>query len=507
MLCPIRLFFLGTVSGRERSSTNFKKWCLWGCGVEKRERPTICIEFVDFEMSSLFVYNKNFFMGIYMKDLIGIDNILIPKNLDLNKWAVIACDQYTSEIDYWKNVEIFVGDEKSTLKLILPEVYLESNEKEILIKKVHQTMNEYLSEGLFDEVSNMVYVERTLKNGLIRKGLVFSIDLENYSFDKNSESLIRPTEGTIIGRIPPRKEIRNNASLELPHVMLLIDDDKKQIIESINSYIKNNNLKKLYDFELMFNSGSLKAYELDDNLIKEIISKFEIMIDNDYFDKKYSVLNKKPILFCVGDGNHSLATAKSYWDDIKENLNEGDIKNHPARYALIELVNLYDESLEFEAIYRLLFNVDYKFFEEELSNYLDSKNISFVIKDFNNFDDVANYVENNNTFDKHVIGLIKENLYKVLIIENPLTNLSFATLQCFLDEFISKNNVKIDYIHGIDSLKNLSKDNNLGFYLKSIQKNDLFKTIIKDGVLPRKTFSMGHAYDKRFYMECRKIIN
>jgi hypothetical protein len=441
-----------------------------------------------------------------MNDLIGFDNILIPKNIDLNKWAVIACDQYTSEIDYWKKIEDYVGNKKSTLNLMLPEVYLESNEKDILIKKVHSTMEGYLSEDLFDEVSNMVYVERTLRNGLIRKGLVFSIDLENYSYDKDSQSLIRPTEGTIVERIPPRKEIRNNASLELPHVMLLVDDEKKEIIEPINNYIIKNNLKKLYDFELMFDSGFLKAYELDENLINNIILKFKEIINQDYFDKKYSISNKKPILFCVGDGNHSLATAKSYWEDIKKTLNENDIKNHPARYALIELVNLYDESLEFEAIYKLLFDVNYDIFEKDLFNYFDSKNISFEIKTLNNFDEMSNYVEDNNSSDKHIIGMVKENSYNILIFNNPMFNLSFATIQSFLDEFIEKNNVKIDYIHGTDSLKNLSIGNNLGFYLKSIQKNDLFKTIIKDGVLPRKTFSMGHAYDKRFYMECRKII-
>ncbi|MFT4304478.1 MAG: DUF1015 domain-containing protein [Candidatus Woesearchaeota archaeon] len=438
-------------------------------------------------------------------DKIGIkvDNILIPKQeIDLTKWAVIACDQYTSEEEYWNDVADFVKEDYSTLHLMLPEFYLESEDKKERIEKIHNNMNEYLEKNIFDEVKGIIYTERKLRDNQIRKGLVFPIDLEKYSYE-NDDCLIRPTEGTIVERIPPRKEIRNGAKIETPHVMVLVDDENKEIIEKINK----DELEKVYDFDLMFDSGHLTGYKItDEDQIKNLFDKFECLIDKDYFENKYNVKDKMPVLFCVGDGNHSLATAKSYWNDIKQNLSDEEKEEHPARYALIELVNLYDESLQFEAIYKLLFDVDKEILYKEMVDYFKEEELE--IKELNSFEEMQNLVEENDSNEKQYVGLIRNNEYKLLIFNKPKFNLSFATIQNFLDEFIEKHDIKIDYIHGVDSIKKLSEENNnCGFYFRSIQKSDLFKTVIKDNVLPRKTFSMGHAHDKRFYFECRKIQN
>ncbi len=430
---------------------------------------------------------------------------MIPnKDVVCEHWAVIACDQYTSDEKYWGSVAELVKDKKSTYHLMLPEIYLEDDGVEDKIKEIHKNMNDYLDGNVFESVDGLIFVKRKLRCGKNRLGLVFSIDLENYSYDKNSQSLIRPTEGTIVERIPPRKKVRNGARIESPHVMLIFDDDKKEIIEPIAERL--DTYQKLYDFNLMFDSGKIEGYLINKNdEIKDILGSFEKFLDDEYFKNKYGDKGE-PILFCVGDGNHSLATAKSYWEDVKRDLNDEEIKNHPARFALVEAVNLYDESLEFEAIYRVLFGVDSALLEETLREHLDREELDFEISEIDSFDEMKKIVDEENTSNKHVFGFLTNNKYKVIKINNPKLNLSFATLQEFLDAFIEKNNVKIDYIHGEDLLQELAcKENNTGFYLKSIQKEDLFKSVIKDGPLPRKTFSMGHAYDKRFYLECRKI--
>lgn len=418
-----------------------------------------------------------------MKVPFGPGNILLPHDIDMTKWAVVACDQYTSEHSYWNKVESLVGSAPSTLKITLPEIYLEEKDVDERIKKINNTMNEYLQENLFTEYKDsMIYVQRTQKDGKVREGLIGVIDLEEYNYEKGSQSLIRATEKTVIERIPPRKKIRENAPLELPHIMILIDDEEKNIIEKLKDKVTEENI--LYDFDLMENGGHIKGYKLDDTSIKNVVNKLEKLNDIDYFNKKYNVKDKGVLLFAMGDGNHSLATAKACYEKLKETLPKEEYINHPARYALVELVNLHSPALEFEPIHRVVFNTDPKHLLEELYKYYD-----------------INEVKIGQSF-----RVVTKDMDKTLYIKNPKSNIAVGSLQIFLDEYLKENKGKIDYIHGDETTKNMAKEEgNIGFLFDSMEKNDLFKTVILDGALPRKTFSMGHSYDKRYYLESRKI--
>ena len=410
-------------------------------------------------------------------------NILIPKDADMYKWCVVACDQYTSEPDYWNEVKSIVGDEPSTLNLTLPEIYLEDDDVEDKIKKINETMKEYIDNDLFTEYSNsMIYLERTQNDGKVREGLMGIVDLEDYSYEKGSQTLIRATEKTVIERIPPRMKVRENALLELPHIMILIDDEKKDIIESLKNKVTDSDV--VYDTDLMQKGGHIKGYKLSDEVANEVIEKLGELADKDNFEKKYDVTDKGVLLFAMGDGNHSLATAKACYEKLKETMSEEEYLNHPARYALVELVNLHSEALEFEAIHRVIFDVDVENLVEELNKYY-----------------TINEDGNGQKFE-----LITKDYDKTLYIENPKSNIPVGSIQMFLDEYLSNHDGKIDYIHGDDTTKEMaSKEGNVGIIFDAMDKGDLFKTVILDGALPRKTFSMGHAHDKRFYLEARKI--
>lgn len=410
-------------------------------------------------------------------------NILLPKNTDMTKWSVVACDQYTSEPEYWKEVETIVGNNPSTLNLTLPEVYLESDNVNERISKINENMDKLLNEDFFTELPNsMVYVERTQSDGKVREGLIGAVDLEDYSYEVGSETLIRATEKTVIERIPPRVKVRENASLELPHIMILIDDDKKEIIENLKNKVTSNDI--VYDFDLMQNGGHIKGYKLNDNTMNEVLNKLESLADEDNFKKKYNITDKKVLLFAMGDGNHSLATAKACYENLKKKIGQEEALKSKARYALVELVNLHSTALEFEAIHRVLFNID----KEKLLNSL------------------YNYYKINEEGNGQEFTLVVDNTLKTLYIENPKSNIAVGSIQMFLDDYLKENKGKIDYIHGEETTKELSnKENNIGFIFKPMKKEELFKTVIIDGALPRKTFSMGHAYDKRYYLEARKI--
>lgn len=409
-------------------------------------------------------------------------NILIPKNVDMHKWSVVACDQYTSEPKYWEEVESIVGDAPSTLRITLPEIYLNDANVEERIKKINETMTEYLNEDIFTNLDDsMIYLERTQSDGKIREGIIGIVDLEDYSYEKGSQTLIRATEKTVIERIPPRMKVRENASLELPHIMILIDDEKKNIIESLKNKVTTQDI--VYDFDLMQNGGHIKGYKLNQNIQNEIISGLEALADKDYFESKYNVTDKGVLLFAMGDGNHSLATAKACYEKLKETLSEEEYLNHPSRYALVELVNLHSSALEFEAINRVVFNVD--------SNDLINK-----LKEFYEISTDGNGEE---------FEIVTKDLDEVWYIKNPKSNIAVGSIQIFLDEYLKNNNGKIDYIHGDDVTKDLARKGNVGFIFKPMKKEELFKTVILDGALPRKTFSMGHSYDKRYYLEARKI--
>lgn len=410
-------------------------------------------------------------------------DILLPKNIDISKWSVIACDQYTSEPDYWKKVENKVKDNPSTLNLILPELYLEEDNVEKRIKKINNTMREYLDKNIFQEYKDtIIYLEREQDDGKIREGLIGMIDLEEYSYETDSQSLIRATEKTVIERIPPRLKVRENAILELPHIMILMDDEKKNIIESIKYKINNNDL--IYSFNLMENGGHIKGYKLNNNIISDIEKGMTSLMDKDYFEKKYNVKNKGILLFAIGDGNHSLATAKANYENLKKTMSKEEYLNNPARYALVEVVNLHSPALEFEPIHRVIFNTDVDNLINELYKYYD-----------------INEEGNGEYFE-----LVTKDIDKKLYISNPKSNIAVGSIQLFLDEYLKDNKGKLDYIHGDDTARKMGKeDNNIAILFKAIKKEELFKTVILDGVLPRKTFSMGNSYDKRYYLEARKI--
>jgi len=391
--------------------------------------------------------------------------ILLPK-YDFEKWAVVACDQYTSEPDYWQKVDELVGETPSTLRLILPEVYLEEENLDELQAKTVENMSKYLESDVFQqELDGMIYVERKVDKGY-RKGLMTCVDLEQYDYKKGSQSLIRATEGTIEDRLPPRVAIRQKAKLELPHVMLLIDDKDDTVFSSIKRKVTEDDV--VYDFNLMENGGHIKGYKVDDDFYDELADRLEILKNNN-----------DGFLFAVGDGNHSLATAKQCWELIKPTLSDDELEDHPARYALVEIVNLHDETLVFESIHRLLENVH-------------DKDLNGIAQSIGLGDDLLPYYRNGG---------------QGMFLINCENRLCAAVVQEGLTRFMEKHpDVKIDYIHGDDTAHKLSlKENVITFILPAFDKNALFSTVISDGALPRKSFSMGHAHEKRFYLEARKI--
>ncbi|MBQ6558737.1 MAG: DUF1015 domain-containing protein [Clostridia bacterium] len=411
-------------------------------------------------------------------------DILIPQNVDFTKWSVVACDQYTSEPEYWEDVKNIVGGNPSTLNIIYPEVYLEEENSENRIKNINETMQRYLDDGLFLEtLDSIIYTERTQSDGRTRKGIIGMLDLDEYDFSKGSQSMIRATEGTIIERIPPRQRVRRGAPLELPHIIMLIDDRTKSIIEPLAE--KTERFERLYDFDLMKNGGHLKGYLVDEVVKQEILGEIEKLGDKAAFEEKYNVKDKGVLMFAAGDGNHSLATAKSCWEEIKKTLSDKEKENHPARFALVEVMNIHDDALEFEPIQRVIFDVDGEKLLEAFKAYYETS-------DTDNGGQRVDYVVNGR----------EGSVY----IKNPSSNLPVGSLQNFLDKYLAENGGRIDYIHGNDVVRSLAKEpNTIGFMVDAMEKNDLFLTVIKDGSLPRKTFSMGEAQDKRFYLECKKI--
>lgn len=429
-----------------------------------------------------------------------VPEVLLPKDgTDMSKWSVVACDQYTSQPEYWEKAETIIGEAPSTLKMIVPEVHLDTEKEKELVPEINRNMKKYLEDNiLVKQNPGFILVDRNTSKASSRKGLVMALDLEHYDFREGSKTLIRATEGTILDRLPPRIKVRKDAPIELPHIMVLIDDPGRTVIEPL----VDMDLEKIYDFELMMKSGHIKGYRVDnENIINSIAENLAKLADPETFNQKYNVNGQPVLLYAMGDGNHSFATAKAIWEELKKNAAATEeIMSHPARYALVELVNLHDKGLEFEPIHRVVFNVDTKdLFEKMESFYSAQGSVSSI-----------NTVENKQeTKNAHVISFVTGSETGTLIIKTPKLTLEVATLQSFLDSYLENNReTKIDYVHGKEVVSELgSKPGNIGFFLEPISKHDLFKTIILDGALPRKTFSMGEADEKRFYLECRKITD
>ncbi|MFA6603126.1 MAG: DUF1015 domain-containing protein [Candidatus Shapirobacteria bacterium] len=395
---------------------------------------------------------------------LNVLSVILPKDgTEMTKWAVVACDQFTSEPEYWVSVDQLVGEAPSTLRLVYPEVFLENSDKRERILAINQKMEQYLGEGTLEEkFEGMVAVKRWTAKGQIRKGLVVSLDLERYDYKKGAKSLIRATEGTVESRIPPRLEIRENAQVELPHIMVLIDDPEHDVIDPV----WNKDWEKIYGFDLMMNGGKIEGYRIDEEAEwARIAQELGKLTTEDGF------------LYAMGDGNHSMATAKAHWERVKVTLSEEEKVTHPARFAMVELVNIHDSALEFEPIHRVLFGVD----EVDLEKYLSGEGAEMEV--------------------------ISSGIKKTIRLREMWSQLTVGNLQIMLDEYLATHEgVKIDYVHGVLAVEKLASSvGNVGFLLPTLKKEELFPAVEKDGALPRKTFSMGEPQEKRFYLEARKI--
>ena len=407
-----------------------------------------------------------------MRDIVRVPDVLLPKeDVDLKKWAVIACDQFTSQGQYWQQLADYCG-ETSALNIIFPEYYLDKGSIEERIGHINASMQRYLTGGVFREVHGVILTERMTSYGHKRTGLLLALDLDEYDFTTGSLP-IRATEATVKERLPVRIRIRENAPLELPHVLILIDDENKSVIEPARSRVTEADL--LYSTDLNMNGGSVKGYLVKDP--EPILSSLLALADEDRMIRRYG--KKEPFLFAVGDGNHSVATAKVLWERIKPSLTESEREYHPARYVLAEVVNLYEDDLVFEAIHRVLFGVG---------------------------EDFIRALSENVSGEGHVTLLYRDRMYGVSVPRVAAE--AVKAVQDFIDSYISTHEgVTVDYIHGDRNLAEVAaaKDG-VAIFMPVMEKSDLFPYVVQHGSLPRKTFSMGEAEEKRYYLECRKIV-
>ena len=418
-------------------------------------------------------------------------------DIDLTKWAVIACDQYTSEPQYWRDVQSQVGDAPSTLHLIFPETWLESPDAGARIERIQATMRSYIAGGLLRDHEGAIYVERTV-DGRTRRGLMLELDLEHYDFSSASTSLIRPTEGTIVARLAPRIAVRRGAELELPHILVLIDDPQHSVIEPLGA--ARDSLQRLYATDLMQGGGSVAGYAVDTARSEQAVQALLALASPQAFAQRYGVApGTPPMLFAVGDGNHSLATAKSIWDSVKAKVGMA----HPSRYALVEVENIHDPALHFAPIHRLLFGVTGDI-RQALAQTFGS---GVTCTDVASAQAMRERVEAAPR-TRHAVGLIGPGArFSVVEFANPKSTLAIGTLQPFIDGFVEQGGAThLDYVHGDDVLERLAQqDACVGVHFAAVAKSDLLRMVVHEGPLPRKTFSMGEANQKRFYVEARRI--
>ena len=404
-------------------------------------------------------------------------DILLPQVESMEQWAVIACDQFSSQPAYWDRVRENAAGAPSTINLILPEAELGTPQEAAHTALINETMAQYLKDGVFRAYPrSFVYVERTLESGAIRKGLVGMVDLEAYDYSVGSTSAIRATEKTVVERIPPRMRVRKDAPIELPHILMLCDDHDKVLIEPVAA--QKDALPQLYDFDLMEGGGHITGWLVQGTAVDDFEARLA-----DYtahVGEKYQGLPGVPMVFAVGDGNHSLATAKACYEALKEAHPDEDLSQHPARFALVELENIHDEAQVFEPIHRVVTHTDPRAMLEALAPWCADGGFP-------------------------VVWHIGEESGTVYLDKNR-SQLAVGVLQAFLDQYLADHPGEIDYIHGDSDLKELAaQENAIGFLLPAMEKSQLFRGVIADGILPRKTFSMGHAREKRYYLEGRAI--
>lgn len=428
---------------------------------------------------------------------VAVGGLMLPRpQIDLSRWAVVACDQFTSQPEYWQQVAALVGDAPSTYHLVLPEVYLGTAAEEQKLSAIHAAMQRYCADDIFQTIDTLVLVERSVA-GHIRHGLMLSLDLEQYEYHAGSQSLIRATEDTILDRLPPRIKIRQGAPLETPHILVLIDDPEQTVIEPLVAHKRD--FTPVYDVDLMLGSGHLSGYAITDAVVEQrAMAALARLAQPQPFAEKYGE-HKGVLLFAMGDGNHSFATAKAIWEGMKDRVGP----DHPARYALVEVENVHDAGLIFEPIHRVIFDVT--------SNAQAAMRAAWgerlTLAGCASIEEMIHLV-NHPDGDEQRFGMISTTGCAMVSLSHPTSHLTVGSLQSFLDTWGKAGGfAKIDYVHGAQALEELSRmPGNLGFYLPVLAKADLFNTVILEGALPRKTFSMGEAIEKRFYLECRKIV-
>lgn len=404
---------------------------------------------------------------------VKIPKILIPNSkVDLEKWATIACDQFCARPKYWEALSEIVGESPSTLKITCPEIYINKGDLDKRIEDVQKEMTSYVEQGLFNEYENFVLVEREVENGRKRVGVMIAIDLDGYNWERVRVP-IRATEGTLVERLPVRIKIRNKAPLELPHAIILIDNPEKDIIEPI--YNDRDKLEKLYDFELNMGGGRIAGYKIENS--KEIIEKLDGLLDEKVQISKYGI--DAGIQFAVGDGNHSIATAKVMWEELKKSLTQEERENHPARYMLVEMVNLYGEGMDFKPIHRLIYNPTEDFLPG-LKNALNGEGRLKIL---------ANGLEE--------------------YISCPLkASLAISGVQNYIENYLKNNpTVEVEYVHNEEHLVDALKEcDGLGIVMPEFPNAELVNFVVNVGNLPKKAFSIGEPEHKRYYLECKSII-
>ena len=419
-------------------------------------------------------------------------HILLPsEQIPVGQWGCVACDQFTSDRSYWEKAAQAAAGGPSTLDLILPEVYLDEDDVDARISAIHAAMDDYTRNVLTRAVDGFIYVERTEQSGRVRQGLVGKIDLEAYSYAQGARQAIRPSERTVEERIPPRMAVRRGACLETPHVMMLADDPACTLIEPIGA--RKNELRKVYEGELMLGGGHIAGWAVEDPaLLARIDAALQGLGSQEAFDAKYpEARGAKPLTLAVGDGNHSLASAKAYWEELKPTLTPEQRETHPARWCLAEVCNVHSPAIEIEPIHRVLFNVDCGAVLLALITWSDGN--------------MAGICFGNSK--KQSFTLAGPHIANVLSFEDPVAPLTVGTIDEFIEYFMARHKeARVDYVHDEPAVRALTKQGGVGFLLPPFEKSDLFKGIVMGGVLPRKTFSMGHAEEKRYYIECRKII-
>uniref|UniRef100_A0A7C3IJR1 DUF1015 domain-containing protein n=1 Tax=Gracilinema caldarium TaxID=215591 RepID=A0A7C3IJR1_9SPIR len=433
-----------------------------------------------------------------------IPDILLPnKHIDLQSWAVIACDQFTQDRAFWDGLAKQIGDKASLLSMIFPEIYLEDPDKADRIAKIRASMQKAISSSYFDEpIHGMVYVERSTPHHACRRGLVLALDLERYDWHPEARPLIRATEGTVQERLPPRIEIRRGAPLESPHIIVLIDDPERRLVEGLGERAKTKPSR--YKTQLLANAGNITGWVLDtQGDFEYLAAELERLVRQAIIRDGRTNPSAEPFLYAVGDGNHSLATAKAVWEEYKKaHQHEADIMEHPARYALVEIENIYDEGIDFEPIHRIVFGTDLQEMEQLLQKELSAQ-ISLVPS-------LESLMDLLSATPAHTIqyGLVSQEGLRLVSI--PGTAIATAPLQPVLDRFIAEKKGKafIDYIHGDreTAALALAEADRIGILLPPVGKGDLFLTVGKSGPLPRKSFSMGEGIEKRFYLECRRLF-